>query len=396
MQIDHPRRLTLIWLLLSTVLAVFLFVASRAILEMDVQEQVRRHLLLTLDESHFGNAQNGGNDQEALERMGRQMNTALQNLVVHRWYSPQKECVVRLQRVDGVVINDEPMQNNITLRLPRNQIEREIVVGLACSPNWPVAVAAAGMLGLFFLLINFCIPPPLSKVHRQWINYLLQREYSGAEAFEIVQRCRASSLAMSPTQLVCLEQLHDSERRNFASVLEVVTDARVAALGEVEVDWFLLGLRGDPGRVNSALELASATDAVEIDLNEMTLIVRGLDVPISGTPLFYYAWYALRRVSADGWITNPASNRPDRVLGQELINLMSKHDGHAKAINDLERTGLKAKTLDQNRSKIKDEIVAALGEKLARAYLFEAGKHPDGIHMRYRLPMEARRIRILT
>jgi hypothetical protein len=30
------------------------------------------------------------------------------------------------------------------------------------------------------------------------------------------------------------------------------------------------------------------------------------------------------------------------------------------------------RTLDQNRSKIKEEIVAALGEPLAEAYLFEA------------------------
>ena len=112
--------------------------------------------------------------------------------------------------------------------------------------------------------------------------------------------------------------------------------------------------------------------------------------------MFYYAWYAMHRVSGDGWITNPASNRPDTVLARELVELMSRYDGHAKAINDLERTGLKARTLDQNRSKIKDEIVAALGEKLARAYLFEASKHPDGIHMRYRLHVDSRHIRIIS
>ncbi len=128
----------------------------------------------------------------------------------------------------------------------------------------------------------------------------------------------------------------------------------------------------------------------------MKLSIRGLNVPISGTPLFYYAWYAMSRLSGDGWITNPASNRPDPVLGRQLVDLMSRFDGHAKAINDLERTGLKARTLDQNRSKIKDDMVAALGEKLARAYLFEASKHPDGIHMRYRLHVDPRHIHIIT
>ncbi len=289
-----------------------------------------------------------------------------------------------------------PCRKDISFSLPRNEIEREIVVGLSCSPSWQGAGAISAFLGFLFLVISLIFPPPLSKAHRQWINYLLERGYSGMEAFDIVHRYAASSLVMNAAQLECLEHMHDSEQRNFGSVLKVVTDDRVAALGEVEVDWFLLGLRGDPDRVSGALELASATDSVEIDLHEMRLSIRGLNIPISGTPLFYYAWYAMHRLGGDGWITNPASNRPDTVLARELVELMSRYDGHAKAINDLERTGLKARTLDQNRSKIKDEIVAALGEKLARAYLFEASKHPDGIRMRYRLHVDSRHIRIIS
>jgi len=104
----------------------------------------------------------------------------------------------------------------------------------------------------------------------------------------------------------------------------------------------------------------------------------------------------MHRMSGDCWVTNPASNRPDPVLARELVELMSRYDGHAKAINDLERTGLKARTLDQNRSKIKDDISAVLGEKLATAYLFEASRHPDGIHMRYRLQVEPQQIRIVS
>ena len=63
----------------------------------------------------------------------------------------------------------------------------------------------------------------------------------------------------------------------------------------------------------------------------------------------------MHRLRGDGSITNPASNRPDPVLGRDLVELMSRYEGHARAINDLERTGLKARTLDQNRSKIKDD-----------------------------------------
>jgi hypothetical protein len=396
MQIRHSQRLALIWLLLSILLAIFVFAASQSVLENAVQEQVRRHLALTLDESHFGNAQNGGNDRGALQYIGRQMNIALQNMVLNRWYSAQKNCVVRLQRVDDVVIDEEPARRNITFSLLRNQVEREVVVGLSCSSNWWVAVGALSLLGLLFVAITFLFPPPLSQVHRQWINFLLERGYTGAEAFAIISRYDATRLTLSPVQLACLEQLHDSEQRNFSWVLGVVTDSRVAALGDDEVDWFLLGLRSEPGSITGALDLATAEDSVVIDLNEMTLSVRGLNVPLSGTPLFYYAWYAMARVNGDGWITNPASNRPDLVGAQELIRLMSSFDGHARAINDLEMTGLKARTLDQNRGKIKDDIVAVLGEKLAGAYHFDASKHPDGIHMRYRLHVEGRHIQIIT
>ena len=395
MQIRHPLRLALIWLLLSILLAVFMFAASQSVLEDAVQAKVRQHVLLTLDEAHFSSAQGGGNDLEALQRIGQQMSTALQDLVVNRWYAPQQECVVRLRRIDDVTINDETMQKDISFSLPRNQIEREIVVGLSCSPGWQGAGAISALLGILFLVISLLVPPPLSKAHRHWINYLLERGYSGMEAFAMVHQYEAVALTLNTTQLVCLEQMHDSERRNFAEVLKVVTGDRVAALGETGIDWFLLGLRGDPDRLSDALELAAAMDYVEINLHEMTLSVRGLRVPIGGTPLFYYAWYAMRRQDGDGWITNPASNRPDRAAGQELIRLMTRYDGHARAINDLERAGLKARTLDQNRSKIKDDIVAVLGEQLADAYLFEASKHPDGIHTRYRLRVHGHQIRIV-
>jgi hypothetical protein len=49
--------------------------------------------------------------------------------------------------------------------------------------------------------------------------------------------------------------------------------------------------------------------------------------------------------------------------------------GHARAINELELHGLKAKTLDQNRNKIKDEMLAYFGE-LANPYLFQKSRDP--------------------
>ncbi len=396
MRSSRRQKLVFMWLLLSALLTIFLFAASQLSIENAVQERVRGHLLLTLDESHFGDTQNRTNDQKALQRIGQQINVAMQNLVVNRWYSTHKSCVVRLRRVDQVMIDDNPAHRIITFGLLRNQLEREVEISVSCSPNGWVAVGIGGCLGLLFIAINLFFPPPLSKVHRQWINYLLARGYSGAEAFDIIRQYDTPRLALSPAQLACIEQLHDQRKHNFSAVLEMVADPRVTALDAAQIEWFILGLRNDPGNVSGALDLAAAEDSLVIDLTELKLSVHGLPVPMSGTPLFYFAWYAMRRLSGDGWITNPASNRPDLVLGQELVELMSRFDGHAKAINDLERTGLRAKTLDQNRSKIKDDIVGVLGQKLAQAYLFEASKHQNGIQMRYRLQVEALNIRIIA
>jgi hypothetical protein len=392
--------LLLLWLLLSALVTIALFTASRSAIEKAVAQSVQRHLLLTLDESLFGTASNRGNDEEGLQRFGQQLNADLKNLVQTRWFSVWQECVVALERIDNVNINgqaasDQSGDSTIKIGLLRNQLEREIAIRLSCARNGGVSAGIAGMLGLLLFGIGYAFPPPLSKTHRQWINYLIERGYSGAQAFDLVRGYDASRLTLNPTQLVALEQLHDSEQRNFARALDVAIDPRVAALDQVAIDWLVLGLRREPGNLPGALALAQAQDSVVIDLPGMKLTIRGLVVPTSGTPLFYYAWYAKSRLGGEGWITNPASNRPDRAAGDELVQLMSRYDGHARAINDLERSGLKARTLDQNRSKLKDEIVAVLGEQLAEAYLFEASKHPDGIHTRYRLRVHGHHIRIV-
>jgi hypothetical protein len=396
MQIEHRQRLILLWLLLSALLAAFLFIASEMVLKENIEEHMKRHLLMTLDESHFGNAQNRSNDREALKRIGQQINGAMQAMVGDHWYSAHKDCVVRLQRIDDVVIDDGHARESIVFGVLRNQTEREVVVGMSCSENGWAAAAICGFLGVFFIAITVFFPPPLLKVHQRWINYLLGQGYSGQQAFDIVSRYDASQLVLSPSQLRCLERLHEGEKHNFSWVLSVVTDDRVAALTENEVDWLLVKLKSESDNLSDALVLATRGDSIVIDLNEMELTVRGLPVPVSRTPLFYYAWYALSRAAGDGWITNPASNRPDLAVGQELAKLMDRYGGHAKAINDLEQAGLKARTLDQNRSKVKDDIVAVLGETLAQPYLFDASKHPDGARMRYRLHMEPDQIHIVT
>jgi len=395
---SHPLRLCMLWLACSALLIALLYQGGRAVLREALTEAVRAHLLLSLDESHFSSAQNRVNDGEALQRIGLQINRALRGVVRPDPWSLCRDCRVQLRSIDGVALaaaQDGPAPpGRIRFELPRNQLQREVELALGCSLNGTAALLVAALLGVQFLVIGWLLPPPLSRRHRRWINRLLGEGYSGQRAFELVSGLDAAQLRLNSAQRRCLELLHEPDAGNFASAMAVAGDARVAALAPGDIDWLVLGLARAPGDLDAALGLAAVRGPeVVLDLPRATLAIRGLPLAVGATPFFYYAWYALARLEGDGWLANPAANRPDRAAGQALAQLMSRYGGHGRAINDLEENGLRARTLDQNRSKLKDDLVAALGEELAAPYLFESSR--EGGQTRYRLRASAAQIRLL-
>lgn len=411
----RAQILVLVWLLLSAMLFVFTISAGREAIQENVVQLLQQHLMLTLDEAHFSSADNEVNDVRGLQNIGKQMNVALQSIVTMRWFGSHSRCAVALSQIDDVSLveqsSEHSSKNNdeqagkktaqtssptiIMMTLPRNHRDRDVGLSVDCSPNWLVPAVASVFLGLLFFLIQRFVPPPMSGQHRAWMAHLAERGYADDESFALVSHCDKSQLTLNTSQRACFEQLHDPAQRNFVAVVQIVAGQGVAALDEAGIDWFVLGI-SHFADAEKALALATAPGSIEIDLTKMSLRLRGLSVPMSGTPLFYYAWYALQRRAGDGWVTNPASNRPDLEVGQEIAQLMSLHKGHGRAIKDLEQGGLKARTLDQNRSKIKEDIVSVLGEKLAEIYLFETSKHPDGIHMQYRLRLDSSAISVVA
>jgi hypothetical protein len=357
-----------------------------------VEESLTRHLGVALDESHFSSAGDRVNDGFALRDIGVRVNAALEGVIRSRWYAPRSECAVQVTRVDGLALAGEGRGQSIELTLPRNGIDRVIGVVVDCNVNWPLIAGAAMLLALVFIAIACAVPTPLGPDHRRWINQLLARGCSGDEAFAAVSRFPRGALALTDAQQACFDALVDGGMAP-ARALESAAHSRVAHLPLDAVPWLLLGLDrlGDMG---AAAALATAPDCVEIDLPERTLRIRGLAIRPGLTPLFYYAWYAGRRLQGDGWVVNPPSNRPDVEQGRALAAMMERYDGHARAIGDLERNGLKARTLDQNRSKLKDELAATLGENLAARYLFESRRDPDGVQMSYRLVPRADQLRL--
>ena len=71
---------------------------------------------------------------------------------------------------------------------------------------------------------------------------------------------------------------------------------------------------------------------------------------------------------------------------------MKTHDGHQKAIKELEAHGVRAKTMDQNRNKVKEELIKVLGESVAEQYLFETRRDSRTGRNHYRLKTSATKI----
>ncbi|MGY5337618.1 hypothetical protein [Vibrio natriegens] len=131
--------------------------------------------------------------------------------------------------------------------------------------------------------------------------------------------------------------------------------------------------------------------------DEIQVSLSNLNIEIASTPAIYWLWYANYRKlhKSEGWITNPPSNRPDTQLAQELISLMKQYGGHARALKELEQHGLRAKTLDKNRNRIKEALNNHLPPELAGLCGFETIKRPDSNQSAYRLRMEAKSLILL-
>lgn len=151
---------------------------------------------------------------------------------------------------------------------------------------------------------------------------------------------------------------------------------------------------GETG-LDRALAVARAPAHIQFDCKNFQVLVHGIPIGLSKTPFFYFLWYARRRLDGDDWYLNPPTNRSDRESAESLIALMEDLRGHNKSINDLREHGLRAKTLDQNRNKIRDELVSALGENLAETYLFESRRDMKSGRYSYRLALSPDRIKIV-
>ncbi|MCK7596241.1 hypothetical protein M0G74_03040 [Microbulbifer sp. CAU 1566] len=234
---------------------------------------------------------------------------------------------------------------------------RHTLLSLDCQYNWPLLIASQSLLALLLVMVIALLPRPLSRAQRARIAQLVQRGLPSGQAY---------------------------------SLSETLTDQ--------QLQWFDCAMRANGGNTEQALVVAATDNRLEFNCTSLQVRVHGVVVKLSKTPFFYYLWYALQRQGdeREGWFLNPPVNRPDRAAAESLIEWMEAHGGHNKSINDLKENGLRAKTLDQNRNKIRDELVSALGENLATSFLFESERDLKSGRYRHRLSLGSSQIEVVT
>jgi hypothetical protein len=386
--------LVIFWTVSLLALNLFVFNVNHRFLRAEISEYIEGYLQTTLDDSLFGDSQGVVNDRSSLLDVGERINRALDRLILDRWYAALDDCRIAVDAIDDVSIrSDVRLDHTILVSLRRNASNRPVVVNYTCKHAvWPYVLWTATAIVLFALLYR-SLPYPLSARQQRRHELLVAQGYDTDYAMYLVTECARTYERLTSRQQAALARLHSPENRNYEQALRVACLPAMSSFSDEAMSWFVLALERN-ANTTQAEGLARHSDIVEIDLTRGVLSIHGMQVPLSGTPLFYYGWYALKRLSGEGWITNPRSNRPDVSAGTEVAALLRRHGGHAKAISDLELHGLKARTLDQNRSKIKDGITAALGDKLAEKYLFAARKDPLTRRMSYRLNLPREYIEI--
>lgn len=255
-------------------------------------------------------------------------------------------------------------------------------VELQCAVNTPAVAVLAAVVVLLLLGLVWLLPVPVSLLREKFITKAVQSGTAVTEALALTEPLQA---AVAADRLLFLEQLLQ-QQFSLADAMALAFCRSEQWNPECDLQWLKLGWQTYPADSERAFQIANAPALLEFQLSRSSVLVHGLEIELPRTPLLYYYWYAMQRLqTAQGWVLNPASNKPDQQLALDISLLMENLHGHKKAIQDLQEQGLKAKTLDQNRSKIRDELMSVLGAELAYPYLFDSQKSVRTGRFSYRL-----------
>lgn len=226
---------------------------------------------------------------------------------------------------------------------------------VSCSSNWTSIILIAVVFSAIVSQITWFLPPPIPLYIRRRLGVLERTGKIPKESFDALVREKS------------LSNLNDFDFERLISVMSVMP-------------------------ISKALKLILEDEKLIIDFPAKTITVQGVEIELSSAPFFYYSWYAYCRTINEGWYVNPRSSTPNLNDGIDIASLMSVYGGHKRAINELETQGLRAKSLDQYRSRIKEIITKHIGSSIGQKYLFEADGNSNSGMTGYRLMLDGDKI----
>ncbi|WP_051687161.1 hypothetical protein [Microbulbifer sp. HZ11] len=400
----HFYRGLVVWCLLTTVLSGLAFWHAqhsfRAHLSQSLQEQLPERLQLALQ----NRLSHGGAQPWVTERLEQDLASIVTagRLPV---LGPCRAHVIQLLDDHGSAVNTGTVTASAEVIVPWRFGDSEIFerarLAVDCETNMPLLVGSQGLLALLLLGGMALLPRPLNSSARAQVQSLM----ASGTGYRAARRLQRQLAQLNSVQRQLFSYFSQASPLAPAEILHRLSQSDIVVLSAPQLPWFHRALSVDtlPAQkapwleaMDTALAVANAPDQLTFDCRRLRVSIHGIHIALSKTPFFYYLWYARLRTQGEGWVLNPPVNRPDRENAQSLIELMEFHGGHAKSINDLRENGLRAKTLDQNRNKIRDELVSALGEDLASAYLFTSERDFKSGRYRYRLGLDAASITFIT
>ncbi|MFD1215700.1 hypothetical protein [Microbulbifer celer] len=348
-RIRQTIRLAGLWLLVSVLLSGLAYWQAQRTVAQDLARQLQVELPSRLSlalQSRFG-------DDTVSDLVAEKLGKDLQSLPVDGPLNLVEQCQLHVLQLEAE--QHRAAAGVISVPWSLGSEPRFVQLQLTCDFRWGWLLGSQSLLALMAILSIALLPHPMSINHRQRMRRLVEAGIAPGNARQ-----------------------------------------RAAQLSDRAMAWFDCALRADDMDGEKALAAAVCEDSLVFDCRQRRVIVHGIPVALAKTPFFYFLWYARQRQYGDGWYRNPPVNRPDRDAAASLITLMEAHGGHNKSINDLKEHGLRAKTLDQNRNKIRDELITVLGEDLAAPYLFASERDLKSGRYRYRLLLDARQIEFIT
>lgn len=392
--VSTRRWLPLAWCVLTALLSGSAYWYARASFAEDLSRQLQQQLPQRLALALQNRLANNGPQPWVIEQLERD----LASLPAAGHLPLLRHCRARVEQLiseSAVPPSSRGEDLVVDWHIGDGDLQERTRFSLDCDTNWPLLLASQGTLALLLIGCVWLWPAPLSSARRLQIRAL---SGEGVEP-KLARRLSARIEQFNALQRELFAKLRGLPGLALEPLLNWLAKPEVATMDPQQIPWLDLTLRNGiegPQDLDRALAIALAPVHLQFDCKQLQVIVHGIPITLAKTPFFYFLWYARRRLTGDGWYLNPPTSRPDRDGAEPLIALMEELGGHNKSINDLREHGLRAKTLDQNRNKIRDELVSALGEVLAEPYLFESRRDMKSGRYSYRIALDADRVQIFS